>query len=43
MGRATLLGGVPLDGIPPGAYELRVTVADGVDRTVRWARVALTP
>ena len=43
VGRATLLGGVPLDGIPPGAYELRVTVADGIDRTVRWAKVALTP
>ena len=43
VGRSTLLGGVPLDGIPPGAYELRVTVADGVDRAVRWARVTVTP
>jgi VWFA-related protein len=43
IGRATLLGGVPLDGIAPGDYELRVTVADGVDRAVRWARVTLAP
>lgn len=43
VGRATLLGGIPLDGIPPGAYELRVTVADGVDRAVRWAKVTITP
>jgi hypothetical protein len=43
IGRATLLGGVPLDGIAPGAYELRVTVEDGVDRVVRWAQVTLTP
>jgi hypothetical protein len=43
IGRSTLLGGVPLDGIPPGAYELRVTVADGVDRAVRWAKVTITP
>jgi hypothetical protein len=43
VGRATLLGGVPLDGIAPGDYELRVTVADGVDRAVRWARVTLAP
>jgi VWFA-related protein len=43
VGRATLLGGVPLDGIAPGDYELRVTVADGVDRAVRWAKVTITP
>lgn len=43
VGRATLLGGVPLDGIAPGAYELRVTVADGVDRAVRWAKVTIAP
>ena len=43
VGRATLLGGVPLDGIAPGDYELRVTVADGVDRAVRWAKVTIAP
>ncbi len=43
IGRATLLGGVPLADIAPGAYELRVTVEDGVDRVVRWAKVTLTP
>jgi hypothetical protein len=43
VGRSTLLGGVPLDGIPPGAYELRVTVADGVDKAVRWAKVTIAP
>ena len=34
---------VPLDGIAPGTYELRVTVADGVDRAVRWAQVTIGP
>jgi hypothetical protein len=43
VGRSTLLGGVPLEGIPPGTYELRVTVADGVDKAVRWAKVTITP
>jgi hypothetical protein len=43
IGRATLLGGVPLDGIAPGEYELRVTAGDGVDTAVRWAKVTLTP
>jgi hypothetical protein len=43
VGRATLLGGVPLDGIAPGDYELRVTVADGVDRAVRWTKVTIAP
>lgn len=43
IGRATLLGGVPLEGIPPGDYELRVTVQDGVDRAVRWAKVTIAP
>ncbi len=43
VGRSTLLGGVPLEGIPPGAYELRVTVADGVDQAVRWAKVTIAP
>jgi VWFA-related protein len=43
VGRTTLLGGVPLEGIPPGAYELRVTVADGVDKAVRWAKVTIAP
>ncbi len=43
VGRSTLLGGVPLEGIPPGAYELRVTVADGVDKAVRWAKVTIAP
>jgi hypothetical protein len=43
VGRDTLLGGVPLDGVAPGTYELRVTVADGVDRAVRWARVTIAP
>jgi hypothetical protein len=43
IGRSTLLGGVPLDGIAPGDYELRVTVADGVDRAVRWAKVTIAP
>jgi hypothetical protein len=43
VGRATLLGGVPLDAIAPGHYELRVTVADGVDRAVRWAQVTIGP
>jgi VWFA-related protein len=43
IGRATLLGGVPLDGVAAGSYELRVTVADGVDRAVRWAKVTIAP
>ena len=43
IGRATLLGGVPLEGIAPGPYELRVTVGDGVDRVVRWAKVTVAP
>jgi VWFA-related protein len=43
IGRSTLLGGVPLDGVAPGEYELRVTVADGVDRAVRWAKVTIGP
>jgi VWFA-related protein len=43
IGRSTLLGGVPLDGIAPGVYELRVTVADGVDAAVRWAKVTIGP
>lgn len=43
VGRATLLGGVPLADVPRGDYELRVTVADGVDRAVQWAKVTVTP
>ena len=43
IGRSTLLGGVPLEGLAPGDYELRVTVGDGVDRAVRWAKVTLAP
>jgi VWFA-related protein len=43
IGRTTLLGGVPLEGVAPGGYELRVTVADGVDRVVRWAKVTIAP
>jgi VWFA-related protein len=43
IGRATVLGGVPLEGIEPGDYELRATIGDGVDRVVRWARVSLAP
>jgi hypothetical protein len=43
IGRATLLGGVPLEGIAPGDYELRVTVQDGVDKAVRWAKVTVAP
>jgi hypothetical protein len=43
VGRSTLLGGVPLDGIAPGDYELRVTIVDGVDRAIRWAKVTITP
>jgi VWFA-related protein len=43
IGRSTLLGGVPLDGVAPGEYELRVTVADGVDRAVRWSKVTIAP
>jgi hypothetical protein len=43
IGRSTLLGGVPLAGVAPGDYELRVTVADGVDRAVRWAKVTVAP
>lgn len=43
IGRATLLGGVPLGGIAPGDYELRVTVQDGVDKAVRWAKVTVQP
>jgi hypothetical protein len=43
IGRSTLLGGVPLEGIAPGDYELRVTVKDGVDTAVRWARVTVGP
>jgi hypothetical protein len=43
IGRATLLGGVPLDGIAPGEYQLRATIGDGVDQVVRWAQVTLSP
>jgi VWFA-related protein len=43
VGRSTLLGAVPLAGIEPGAYELRVTVEDGVDRAVRWTAVTVRP
>ena len=43
IGRSTLLGAVPLAGIEPGAYELRATVEDGVDRAVRWTAVTVRP
>jgi hypothetical protein len=42
-GCATLLGGVPLDSVAAGDYELRVTVEDGGDRAIRWARVTIAP
>jgi hypothetical protein len=43
IGRATVLGGVPLEGIAPGEYELRATIGDGVEKVVRWAQVTLAP
>jgi hypothetical protein len=43
IGRSTLIGGVPLAGIAPGDYELRVTVQDGVHKAVRWAKVTVAP
>jgi VWFA-related protein len=43
IGRSTLLGGVPTDGVAPGVYELRVSVPDGDQRIVRWAGVAVGP
>jgi hypothetical protein len=43
IGGATLLGGVPLDGIDPGDYLLRVTVGDGVERATLSSRVTVSP
>jgi VWFA-related protein len=42
-GRATVLAGVPLQGLSPGDYQLRAVVGDGTDEVVRWARVTLVP
>jgi hypothetical protein len=42
VGRFIFLGGVLLDGIPLGFYELRVMVADGADCVVRWVKVTIT-
>jgi hypothetical protein len=39
-GRVLAIGHVPLDKVPPGSYELQVTVGSGVDAQVR--RAALT-
>jgi VWFA-related protein len=43
IGRSTLLGGVPLDGLSPGSYLLRASVQDGVDLAVRAIPLTLAP
>ena len=42
-GRIQLASSVPLDGFPPGAYELRVTLSDGRDAETRTAAVPIAP
>jgi VWFA-related protein len=42
-GRIQLASSLPLDGFPPGAYELRVTLSDGRDAETRTAAVPIAP
>jgi VWFA-related protein len=42
-GRSTLFGGVPLDGIEPGEYVLRVSVDDGTTHATRSAPATVVP
>jgi VWFA-related protein len=42
-GEVRLAGSLPVSGLVPGAYRLRVTVSDGRDRETRTAAVTITP
>jgi hypothetical protein len=42
-GRIQLASSVPVAGLPPGAYELRVTLSDGRDAETRTAAVPIVP
>ena len=42
-GRIAYVGGVPSGGFPPGAYEVRLTVAQGAQKTTASTRFDLVP
>ena len=42
-GQVRIVGGLPLEGLPPGAYTLRVVVSDGRAMETRTAPVTLAP
>jgi hypothetical protein len=41
-GRIQLASSLPLSSLPPGAYELRVTLSDGQDAETRTVPVPIT-
>jgi len=42
-GRIQYTGIIPLDAFPPGEYELRATVSDGVTKAMRAERFSVQP
>jgi hypothetical protein len=42
-GRIVYVGGVPSGGFPPGAYEARLTLAQGTAKVTESTRFELTP
>jgi VWFA-related protein len=42
-GRVAYVGGVPAGGFPPGAYEVRLTLAQGAERAMSSTRFDLVP
>jgi hypothetical protein len=42
-GRIAYVGGVPSGGFPPGAYEVRLTLAQGAEKATASTRFDLVP
>ena len=42
-GQVRVVSGLPLEGLPPGAYTLRLVVSDGRSMESRTAQVTLAP
>jgi len=42
-GRIQYTGTIPLDAFPPGEYELKATVSDGVTKAMRSERFTVQP